>query len=148
MTGAKAKGEGRKAMADEEKAIGEGRKAMSGSRGSPDLLERTKQFALRVIAVFRALPREETARVLGRQVLRSGTSVGAHYREAQRAKSSTDFISKIEGALQELEETRYWLELLSESGIIPANRLTSLHDEATQLIAIFMTIARRTKRQP
>ena len=135
-------------IADGEKAKGEGRKAMVGSRGTQDLLVRTKQFALRVIAVFRSLPREETARVLGRQVLRSGTSVGAQYREAQRAKSSADFISKIEGTLQELEETRYWLELLSESEIIPANRLTELHDEATQLIAIFMTIARRTKRQP
>lgn len=141
----KAKGEGRRAMAEEEKGKGDGRRAVAGSK---DLLDRTREFALRVIAVFRALPREEVARVLGRQLLRSGTSVGAHYREAQRAKSFADFISKIEGALQELEETRYWLELLTEAGIIPANRLSSLHDEATQLIAIFMTIARRTKRQP
>jgi len=137
-----------KADEEEGKAKGEGRKAMAGSRSATDLLERTKQFALRVIAVFRALPRDEAARVLGRQVLRSGTSVGAHYREAQRAKSTPDFISKIEGALQELEETRYWLELLSESHLLPANRLAALHDETTQLIAIFMTIARRTKRQP
>lgn len=141
----KAKGERRRAMAEEEKGKGDGRRAVAGSK---DLLDRTREFALRVIAVFRALPREEVARVLGRQLLRSGTSVGAHYREAQRAKSFADFISKIEGALQELEETRYWLELLTEAGIIPANRLSSLHDEATQLIAIFMTIARRTKRQP
>jgi four helix bundle protein len=87
---------------------------------SPDLLDRTRQFALRVIAVFRALPHDDAARVLGKQMLRSGTSVGAQYREAQRAKSDADFISKIEGSLQELEETRYWLELLSESGLLPA----------------------------
>jgi len=91
---------------------------------SQDLLDRTKQFALRVIAVFRALPREETARVLGKQLLRSGTSVGAQYREAQRAKSNADFISKVEGALQELEETRYWLELLAEAGLLPPACLT------------------------
>ena len=121
---------------------------MATSNAQPDLLDRTKQFALRIIAAFRALPRDEAARVLGRQLLRSGTSVGAQYREAQRAKSSPDFISKTEGASQELEETRYWLELLAEAGILPANRLTPLHEEATALLAIFITIARRTKRRP
>lgn len=115
---------------------------------NPDLLERTKQFALRIITVFRALPRDTATRVLGQQLLRSGTSVGAQYREAQRAKSDADFISKIEGASQELEETRYWLELLAEAGLIPSARLAPLHDEATQLLAIFVTIARRTKRRP
>ena len=66
---------------------------------------RTKTFALRVIRLYVALPKTTEAQVLGKQVLRSGTSVGAHYHEAQRAKSNTDFISKVEGALQELEET-------------------------------------------
>ena len=121
---------------------------MATSHAQPELLERTKQFALRIITAFRALPRDETARVLGRQLLRSATSVGAQYREAQRAKSDADFISKIEGASQELEETRYWLELLSESGLLPAARLAPLHEEATQLLAIFVTIGRRIKRRP
>ena len=77
-----------------------------------DLKERTKAFALRIIRLYAALPKTTEAQVLGKQVLRSGTSVGAHYREAQRAKSNADFIGKIEGGLQELEETAYWLELL------------------------------------
>jgi four helix bundle protein len=71
---------------------------------------RTKAFALRIIKLYSALPRRSDAQILGSQILRSGTSVGAHYREACRAKSNPDFISKIEGALQELDETAYWLE--------------------------------------
>ena len=91
-----------------------------------DLKGRTKAFALRVIRLYVALPKSVEAQVLGKQLLRSGTSVGAHYREAQRAKSDADFISKIEGALQELDETVYWLELVEEAGIFAAERLTSL----------------------
>ena len=91
------------------------------------------------------MPKTEEARVLGKQVLRSGTSVGAHYREAQRGKSDADFINKIEGALQELEETRDWLELLSESGIMSVEKLEKLYEESTELIAIFMTMANRVK---
>ena len=77
-----------------------------------DLKERTKQFALNIIALYSQLPKRREAQVLGDQLLRSGTSVGAHFWEAQRAKSNPDFISKIEGGMQELEETAYWLELL------------------------------------
>ena len=77
-----------------------------------DLKDRTKRFALEVIRLSGSLPKTTEAQVIGKQVLRSGTSVGAHYREAQRAKSDADFISKIEGGLQELDETAYWLELL------------------------------------
>ena len=76
-----------------------------------NLRERTRQFTLRIIRLYLAIPERGATRILGNQILKSGTSVGAHYREAQRAKS-TDFISKIEGALQELDETSYWLELL------------------------------------
>ncbi|MGH9900349.1 MAG: four helix bundle protein, partial [Pyrinomonadaceae bacterium] len=77
-----------------------------------DLRQRTKAFALRIVKMYAALSKSAEAQVIGRQVLRSGTSVGAHYREACRARSDADFISKIEGSLQELEETIYWLELL------------------------------------
>ena len=83
-----------------------------------DLETRTPDFALRIIKLFSALPKTTEAQVLGKQLLRSGTSVGAHYREAKRAKSNLDFISKIEGALQELDETCYWLELIEKSGIV------------------------------
>src|SRR5216117_1595278 len=74
-----------------------------------DLKERTKDFALRIIKLYSALPRRGDAQVLGTQILKAWTSVGAHYREARRAKSDADFISKMEGALQELDETAYWL---------------------------------------
>ncbi len=78
-----------------------------------DLNERTKQFPLDIIVLYSQLPKERReARVLGDQLLRSGTSVGAHFREAQRAKSNADFINKVQGGMQELEETIYWLELL------------------------------------
>src|ERR1051325_9573966 len=105
-----------------------------------DLRQRTKKFALRIIKLYVALPKTTEAQVLGKQILRSGTSVGAHYREAQRAKSDPDFISKAEGALQELEETGYWLELIGEIGILAAQRLKPLHDETEELIAIFVAI--------
>ena len=86
--------------------------------------------------------------ILGTQILKSGTSVGAHYREAQRAKSNADFISKIEGALQELDETAYWLELLRDSGLVKACRLESLEGEAEELLSIFVTIVKRVKGKP
>lgn len=110
-----------------------------------DLKERTKKFALRIIRMYSALPKETVAQVLGKQVLRSGTSVGAHHREAFRAKSRPDFISKMQGALQELDETEYWLELLSDSGVVSSKRLQPLLQETNELISIFVTIVRRTK---
>ena len=110
-----------------------------------NLRERTKQFALRIIRLYSALPQRGASLVLGKQILKSGTSVGAHYREAQRAKSNTDFISKVEGALQELDETTYWLELLGDSGIVTRARLNSLHEEANELLSILVTIVKRVK---
>jgi four helix bundle protein len=83
--------------------------------------------------------------LLGRQLLRSGTSVGAQYREATRAKSNADFISKIEGSLQELEESEYWLELLEESGFCPENGLSGVKKETGELKGIFVSIVRNTK---
>ncbi|MCA1818217.1 MAG: four helix bundle protein [Acidobacteria bacterium] len=111
-----------------------------------DLKERTKSFALRVIKLYIALPQSVEAQVLGKQILRSGTSVGAQYREAQPAKSTADFISKVEGALQELDEPSYWLELLEESGILAAERLSPLRAEAEELTKILVTIAKHTKQ--
>jgi four helix bundle protein len=113
-----------------------------------DLITRTKDFALRIIRLYSALPRRGDAIVLGNQVLRSGTSVGAHYREARRAKSDADFISKIEGALQELDETAYWLELIGGAGILPQTRLRRLEDEAAELLAILVTIVTKVKKKP
>jgi four helix bundle protein len=88
-----------------------------------DLRERTKSFALRIIRMFSALPKKTEAQVLGRQVLRSGTSVGANYREAFRARSKPEFISKCGDCLKEVEETAYWLELLVEAELVAAKKL-------------------------
>ena len=110
-----------------------------------DLRDRTKAFALRVIAMYSALPKRDPAQVLGRQVLRSATSVGANYRESQRARSKAEFISKLGDCLKELDETAYWLELLEDSSIIPASKLVLLRDECDQLLAIFTTISKKAK---
>ena len=110
-----------------------------------ELRERTTLFALRIVRLYSALPKATVAQTPGKQMLRSATSVGAHYREAERAKSDADFISKVEGALQELNETDYWLDLIMRAEIIPASRLQDLRDETNEPTAIFVTIAKRAK---
>jgi four helix bundle protein len=110
-----------------------------------DLKHRTKQFALRVIRLYAALPKSTEAQVIGKQLLRSGTSVGAHYREGVRSRSTAEFVSKIEGGLQELEESAYWMELLVESSIIPETRLSDLQQEADELMAILVTCSKNAK---
>lgn len=112
-----------------------------------DLRGRTKSFALRIIKLFTAIPLTPEAQVLGKQILRSGTSVGAHYHEACRAKSDADFISKLEGGLQELEETVYWLELIGEANILAPDRLKPLQHEAEELIAMFVTMVKNVKNK-
>lgn len=111
-----------------------------------DLKARTKTFALRIIRMYSSLTKPDTvAQILGKQVLRSGTSVGANYREASRGRSKPEFISKIGDCLKEIEETEYWLELLADSGCVPETKLIELLDETRQLIAIFTTIDKRSK---
>ncbi|HZH90132.1 MAG TPA: four helix bundle protein [Pyrinomonadaceae bacterium] len=117
------------------------------AEGRQDLRNRTKAFALRVIKLYATLPKSTEAQVLGKQILRSGTSVGAHYHESCRAKSDADFVSKIEGALQELEETVYWLELINEAGIFPGERLQPLHQEAEELMSMFVTMVKNVKNK-
>ena len=91
-----------------------------------DLKQRTKEFAIRIIRLYSKLPNSSEAQVIGKQLLRSGTSVGAHYREATRARSTAEFVSKLGGGHQELEETSYWLELLSETEIVKPALLVDL----------------------
>jgi four helix bundle protein len=110
-----------------------------------ELLQRTKTYALRIIRLYVALPKTIEAQVLGKQVLRSGTSIGAHYREANRAKSDADFISKIETSLQELDETIYWLELIIEAKIFNEQKTMPLIEETKELNAIFTTIVKKVK---
>ena len=107
--------------------------------------ERTREFALRIIRLYGALPKTTEGQVIGKQLLRSGTSVGAHYREAIRARSNAEFISKIEGGLTELEETAYWLELLAGARIVAPPRLTALREEVEELTAILVTCIKNAK---
>jgi four helix bundle protein len=110
-----------------------------------DLKVRTKKYALETIRVYGILPKTTEAQILGKQVLRSATSIGAHYREAHRGRSDAEFVSKLETALQELEETQYWLELLEEANIVPHASLFSLQTETKELIAIFTTSVKTVK---
>jgi four helix bundle protein len=110
-----------------------------------DLRKRTKIFALRIIKLYTALPKTTEAQVTGKQVLRAGTSVGANYREAYRARSDAEFIAKLGDCLKELDETAYWLELIIESGIVGEDKLAPLLNETDQLIAIFTTIVKKKK---
>jgi four helix bundle protein len=103
---------------------------------------RTKAFALRAIRLFRALPRTEEARVIGRQLLRSATSVAANYRASCRARSKTEFAAKLGVVVEEADETVFWIELLGDAEIVPAHRLEELKKEADELVAIFFSARR------
>lgn len=117
------------------------------NEGKPlqDLRLRTKKFALRIIKMCAALPNNREGRKMGDQVFRSGTSVGANYREAYRARSKAEFISKLGDAQKELEETIYWMELLAESRTVKAAKLRLLFAEADELMAIFSSTIKNSK---
>ena len=112
-----------------------------------DLRTRTSDYALRIVRLYVSLPKTTEAQVLGKQFLRSGTSIGAHYREGHRAKSDADIIHKFETALQELDETDYWLELIVKAQIVPAQKVESLRKETSELLAIFTTIVIKIKKR-
>lgn len=121
-------------------------KRKAEAEGKPeDLKVRTKRFALSVVRMYCALPKCTEAQVMGKQVLRSGTSVGAHYREGLRARSNAEYVSKIEGGMQELEETMYWIELLADSELISEETAATIWTESDELMAIFATIAKNQK---
>ncbi len=102
-----------------------------------ELKQRTKKFAIRVINLFRSLPRSEEARIISKQVLRSGTSVAANYRAVCRARSKAEFIAKLGIVVEEADETVFWFELLIEAGIVRERRMQNLLTEANELLAIF-----------
>lgn len=112
-----------------------------------DLRERTTEFALRIVRMYTRLPKTTEAQTLGKQALRSGTSVGAQFRESQRAKSDADFINKLESVLQEADETAYWLELLVKAEIVPSSKLEPLRKEIDEIIAIIVTIVTKVKKR-
>ena len=111
-----------------------------------ELKKRTKAFAIRIVKLFRSLPKTEEARIIGRQVLRSGTSVAANYRAVCRARSKAEFISKIGVVVEEADETVFWLEMLIETKIVPAQKLSALLKEANELLAIFAASQRTAKK--
>jgi four helix bundle protein len=117
-------------------------------RDSDALKCRTKSFALRIIKVCRSLPRSEEARILGRQLLRSSTSIGANYRAACRARSRAEFAAKLGIVLEEADETVFWLELIQEAAIFPEIKLRALLGEANELVSIFVSSVRTVREKP
>jgi four helix bundle protein len=113
-----------------------------------ELRNRTKKSALRIIRLFRHLPRSPDAQVLGKQLLRSGTSVAANYRAAGRARSRAEFSAKIGIVVEEADESVFWLECLLESGIVPSERLQDLLAEANALLAIFAASHQTARAAP
>ena len=111
-----------------------------------DLKERTKRFALRSMKLVDALPRSRSADVIGRQLLRSATSVGSNYRAACRGRSKAEFISKLGIVEEEIDESIYWFDLLSDGGLIPSNRLANIVREAHEIAAIIVTSIRTARR--
>jgi four helix bundle protein len=117
-------------------------------RLSEELRARSKTFASQIVRLFIRLPRQrEEVRILGRQMLRSGTSVASHVREASRARSDSEFCSKLEVLLQEADETQLWLELLAEDCGIEDPAIPACHSEANELISVFTTIVSKVRRK-
>jgi four helix bundle protein len=110
-----------------------------------NLVDRTRDFALRVIRLCSALPSNRTTDVIARQLLRSGTSPGAHFREALRARSKSEYVAKLNGGLMELEETLYWLEIVEAANLMTSTKLDPLKTETSELIAIFVSLIRKWK---
>ena len=117
-----------------------------GMRNGPDLKRRTKAFALRILKLVDALPKTTAGRALASQIVRSGTSVAANYRAACRARSTADFIAKMGIVEEEADETLFWLELLEESELVTAAKLTAIKEEANELIAITVASIKTARR--
>lgn len=112
-----------------------------------DLKVRTKMFALDIIRLVESLPKTMTATILGRQLLRAGTSVGANYRAACRARSAADFVAKMGIVEEEADESIYWMELLCEADILSQNKINPLKDEASELLAITVSSIRTARKR-
>jgi four helix bundle protein len=108
-----------------------------------DLKDRTRDFSLRVIRLCAALPSNRASDVIARQLLKAGTSPGAHFREALRARSKAEYTAKMNGGLMELEETLYWLEIVEGANLLTARRLEAIRIEANELIAIFVSLIKK-----
>jgi four helix bundle protein len=130
-----------------ECGIGNAEGGMGNERsGNGDLKERTKQFALRIIEFVEKLPKTNTTRVIGGQLLKSGTSVGANYRAACRARSMADFIAKMGIVEEEADECLYWMELLLAAGLVTIEDVSPLMDEANQILSIVVSSIKTAKK--
>ena len=118
---------------------------MSSLDKAAELKQRTKAFAIRIVNLFRSLPRSPDAQTLGKRLLRSGTSVAANYRAVCRARSKAEFISKMGIVVEEADETVFWLELLGETAIVNLRRTQALLKEANELVAVFGASLRTSK---
>jgi four helix bundle protein len=118
---------------------------MSTLDRAAELKSRTKAFAIRVVRLYRSLPRSTDAQVLGKQLLRSGTSVAANYRAACRSRSKAEFISKMSVVLEEADETAFWLELMEETDTVASERTQALLKESNELASIFGASIRTAK---
>lgn len=115
---------------------------------TPEVMKaRTKAFALAVVKLVGGLPQSETARVIGRQLLRSGTSVGGNHRAACRAKSTADFLNKMSVVEEECDESIYWMELLIDAGLTPPSQVKELSREANEIVAIVVSSIKRTRER-
>ena len=121
-------------------------KSMTNLEFAKQMQSRTKLFAVRIIRMFQRLPKTEEARIVGKQALRSGTSVAANYRAACRSKSRADFISKLGTAVEEADETSFWIDLLEAAEIVPAKKLESIKAETDELLRILGSSLDTAKR--
>ena len=112
-----------------------------------DLKDRTRDFSLRLIRLCAALPANRTSDVIARQLLRSGTSPGAHFREALRARSKAEYVAKMNGGLMELEETLYWLEIVEVANLVSSQKLEAIKSETNDLIAIFVSLIKKWREK-
>ena len=120
---------------------------MDNKEFSKELEKRTKKFAIKVIQLSSSLPNTPEAKVVRNQITKCGTSVGANYREANRARSRADFKNKIKICEGEASETQYWIEIIMEIGWVPRERLRSDHEECTEILAIFTSISINTQKR-
>jgi four helix bundle protein len=110
-----------------------------------ELRDRTKNFSLRIITLFRSLPNSEEARIIGKQLLRSGCSVGANIHSATRAKSKAEYYSKLSIAIEEADESAFWMEILIEADIVPEKKLAALYTESIEITKI-LAVSRKTSK--
>ncbi|MDR0941461.1 MAG: four helix bundle protein [Bacteroidales bacterium] len=120
---------------------------MEGYKYRDDLKQRTKQFVLRIIKLYQSLPKTQEAQIIGKQLLRSGTSIGANYRAACRARSNAEFYSKISIVIEEADETMFWLELLWEATIVKQELLQNLYNENEEIVKIMITSRKNSQKK-